>query len=55
VLAEELPLLVREATVPVFVGGLTSVRRHDEIIAAGAASLGSDIAAGLRRLAERLP
>jgi len=53
-LAHELPGLVRSAGVPVFVGGRTSVRARDEIVAAGAEPLGADIASGLRRLGEAL-
>jgi len=53
-LEQELPRLVRTAGVPVFVGGRSSVSRRDEIVAAGAGPLGSDIAAGLRRLGETL-
>ncbi|MCX7961079.1 MAG: MerR family transcriptional regulator [Burkholderiales bacterium] len=50
-LDEELPKLVREAGVPVFVGGQTAVRHRDAIVAAGAEALGTDIAAGLKRIA----
>jgi len=42
--------LLREAGVPLFVGGLTSVRRRDALVAAGAQPLGVDIAAGLRHI-----
>jgi MerR family transcriptional regulator, light-induced transcriptional regulator len=54
VLDNELPSLVREAGVPVFVGGPTSVRRRDAIVAAGAEPVGSDIAAGLRHIENAL-
>lgn len=54
ILERELPALVREAGVPVFVGGLTSVHRRDAVVAAGASPLGSDISVGLRRLSEVL-
>jgi len=47
-----LPKLVSGAGVPVCVGGLTSVRHRDAIVAAGAEALGSDIDHGLRRLRE---
>jgi len=50
----ELAKLVREACRPVFVGGLTAVRHRDAIVAAGADPLGSDIAVGLRRIADAL-
>ena len=53
-LAHELPRLVRTEGVPVFVGGRTSVRGRDAIVAAGAEPLGGDIGAGLRRLGEVL-
>lgn len=53
-LAHELPRLVRTAGMPVFVGGRTSVRGRDAIVAAGAEPLGGDIGAGLRRLGEVL-
>lgn len=53
-LAHELPQLVRTSGVPVFVGGRSSVRGRDQIVAAGADPLGADIAAGLRRLGEVL-
>jgi methanogenic corrinoid protein MtbC1 len=51
---QNLSCLVREAGVPVFVGGLTSVRRRDAIVAAGAVPLGSDIAAGLGHIGAAL-
>ncbi len=50
----DLPRLVREAGVPVFVGGMTSVRRRDPIVSAGAVPLGSDIAAGLGHIGAAL-
>lgn len=53
-LESELPKLVLDAGVPVFVGGLTSVRHRDALVAAGAGPLGSDIAAGLRHLGDAL-
>ena len=51
-LPERLPKLVAEARVPVCVGGLTSVRHRDAIVAGGAVPLGSDIEHGIRRLRE---
>lgn len=48
--SEQLPALVAAADMPVFVGGLTAVRRYDEIVAAGALPLGNDIAHGLQRI-----
>ena len=44
--------LVTEARIPVCVGGLTSVKHRDAIVAAGATPLGTDIEHGLRRLRE---
>lgn len=54
-LDRELPELVGNTGLPVYVGGATSARRRDDIAAAGAEPLGADIAAGLRRLGEALP
>jgi DNA-binding transcriptional MerR regulator/methylmalonyl-CoA mutase cobalamin-binding subunit len=54
VLEQDLPRLVRDAGVPVLVGGSTSVRQRDAVVAAGAAPLGSDIPAGLARIAAAL-
>lgn len=51
---EDLSQLVREAGVPVFVGGQISVRRRDAIVAAGGAPLGSDIAASLAHIGAAL-
>lgn len=48
----ELPNLVNKATVPVFVGGLSSVYSCDAIDRAGAEALGRDIEQGLSRLKE---
>lgn len=53
-LQQSLPQLVAAVSVPVIVGGLTSVRHRDAISAAGAHSVGNDIAGGIRRLAELL-
>ncbi|HWR86871.1 MAG TPA: MerR family transcriptional regulator [Acidiferrobacterales bacterium] len=52
--AEQLPALVAAAGIPVFIGGLTAVRRRDEIVTAGAVPLDNDIAHGLQRIAESL-
>jgi DNA-binding transcriptional MerR regulator len=43
-----LPRLVRDAGVPVFVGGATATRRRAAVTAAGAIALGSEIEAGVR-------
>ena len=50
-LRKALPALVAQAGVPVLVGGDTSVRHRNAIVAAGAVPLGADIEAGVRRLA----
>ena len=50
----ELSKLATDAGLPVFVGGLTAVRHRDAIVAAGAEPLGSDIPAGLKRIADAL-
>lgn len=47
-----LPRLATEARIPVCVGGLSSVRHRDAIVAADATPLGTDIEHGLRRLRE---
>jgi DNA-binding transcriptional MerR regulator len=49
-LKDALPELVAQARIPVFVGGHTSVRHRDAVVAAGATPLGTDIAAGVRLL-----
>jgi DNA-binding transcriptional MerR regulator len=54
VLTEHLPALVRSAGVPVFVGGMTSVREHDAIVAAGATPLGTDLNVGTQRIQQAL-
>jgi DNA-binding transcriptional MerR regulator len=51
-LTEQLPALVAAAGMPVLIGGLTAVRRRDEIVAAGAVPLGNDIAHGLQRIGD---
>jgi DNA-binding transcriptional MerR regulator/methylmalonyl-CoA mutase cobalamin-binding subunit len=50
VLAKGLPELAAQARIPVFVGGQTSVRHADAVVAAGAIPLGADLEAGMRRL-----
>jgi DNA-binding transcriptional MerR regulator len=54
-LEKDLPRLVLEAGVPVFVGGKVSVEGADAIHRAQAEPLGNDVAAGLDRLDEILP
>lgn len=48
--AQALPTLVRDAAVPVFIGGPTSVHQEQELRAAGAIPLGTDITQGLHEL-----
>lgn len=50
VLRQELPTLARAAAVPVFVGGLTSTRERDAIVAAGAMPLGTQLSSGIERI-----
>ena len=47
-LEEGLPALVRDAGVPVFVGGTTAVRYEAAVAAAGAHSIGNDLEDGIR-------
>lgn len=49
-LRKALPALVAQVDIPVLIGGQTSVRHRDAIVAAGAVPLGADIEAGVRRL-----
>jgi len=51
-LENDLPPLVADAGVPVFIGGRTSVAYRDTIVRAGAQPLGGDIEQGLKRLAK---
>lgn len=53
-LSKDLPVLVKEADVPVLVGGLSSVYGFDAINRAGAVALGRDIDHGLKVLDEYL-
>jgi DNA-binding transcriptional MerR regulator/methylmalonyl-CoA mutase cobalamin-binding subunit len=48
--AQALPALVRDAAVPVFIGGPTSMHQEQELRAAGAIPLGTDITEGLHEL-----
>ncbi len=50
VLREQLPRLVASAGIPVFVGGMASVRERDAIVGARAIPLGNDLAAGAERI-----
>jgi cobalamin-dependent methionine synthase I len=53
-LSKDLPALVSEASVPVLVGGLSSVYGYDAINRAGAVALGRDIDHGLLTLDKAL-
>lgn len=55
VLEKQLAALVREARVPVLVGGEASVTCCDAVVERGAEALGSDLEQGLRQLQEILP
>ena len=50
VFAEQLPRLVAAAGIPVFVGGMVSVRDRDAVVNAGAIPLGTDLVAGAERV-----
>jgi len=50
----ELPELVKESTVPVFIGGKTAAKHQQKIEAAGAIFLGESISAGLRSMSQLL-
>ena len=50
VLTQQLPGLVADSTIPVFVGGTVSVVARDAIIAAGATALGDHVQLGVTRL-----
>jgi DNA-binding transcriptional MerR regulator/methylmalonyl-CoA mutase cobalamin-binding subunit len=53
-LERDLPSLVREAGVPVFLGGAVSARRRTEVAAAGAIAVGSDTHDGAQLVLARL-
>lgn len=53
-LSQALPQLTAAIDIPVFVGGLTSIRHRDAINAAAAQALGTDLGAGLKRIGEIL-
>lgn len=54
VLAVQLPQLVGDVAVPVYVRGATSIHRRDQVVAAGAIPLGNDIVAGAGRVSDWL-
>jgi DNA-binding transcriptional MerR regulator/methylmalonyl-CoA mutase cobalamin-binding subunit len=49
-----LQTLARTAGVPVFVGGMTSVREHSALVDAGAVPLGTDLNVGAQRIQQTL-
>jgi cobalamin-dependent methionine synthase I len=51
---EELPRLVRQAGVPVFVGGATALRHRRDVSTAGATPLGVELEDGVRLVAATL-
>jgi len=53
-LAEQLAGLSADVSVPVFVRGATSIHRRDQVVAAGAVPLGSDLMAGAKRVSDML-
>lgn len=53
-LERELPVLVRQVDVPVFVGGITALNHRQAIAAAGATALGIELENGVRLIAARL-
>lgn len=53
-LEKELIRLVQEVAVPVFIGGQTSLRLYDTIVAAGAIPLGTDMASAVKRIESEL-
>jgi methylmalonyl-CoA mutase cobalamin-binding subunit len=54
VLSRQLPKLVADSGIPVFVGGLASVFEHDAIAAAGAIPIGNELLPGTRRIRNAL-
>ncbi len=54
-LNEALPDLARRSDVPLFMGGVASVKVHDALKRAGITSLGSDLNTGLARLLDAVP
>ncbi|MDZ4261770.1 MAG: MerR family transcriptional regulator [Pseudomonadota bacterium] len=53
-LEKQLPQLVRTLTIPVYIGGPTSLRHHNAIQQAGAISLGTDIQQALTQISATL-
>lgn len=53
-LSHDLSGLTADVSVPVFVRGLASIHRRDQIVAAGAVPLGNDLSAGAKRISDML-
>lgn len=53
-LAEQLPRLISDLSIPVFTRGTASIHRRDQIVAAGAVPLGNDLTAGAKRIVDVL-
>lgn len=54
VVNEELPWLVKEISVPVFVGGLIAASKFDQLRKSGVHAIGSDIDTGLKQISKYL-
>lgn len=54
-LTRDIPILIEQAGVPVFIGGQSSVKIHDALNRAGVHVLGTDIDSGLARIREFVP
>ena len=54
VLETDLPRLVKSVDVPIFIGGKTAVKFHDDIVKTKAIPLGTDISLAIKRIDEEL-
>jgi DNA-binding transcriptional MerR regulator/methylmalonyl-CoA mutase cobalamin-binding subunit len=54
VLRKQLPRLTNRAGIPVFIGGLTSIRERDAIVSSGAIPLGTDLSSSIARIRSTL-
>ncbi len=54
ILRTQLPALVQDVAVPVFIGGQAALQFNDAIVAAGAIPLGTDIPAALKRIEAKI-
>jgi DNA-binding transcriptional MerR regulator len=52
--SQALTALTADLTIPVFIRGLASIHRRDQIVAAGAVPLGNDLMAGAKRISDIL-